>query len=87
MYSKLNIFLIIDAFPIYNDKTTNVAVVTGSSSGIRLETSVLLAKNEFYTYIRMRSLVGAKAKAIVGIAHNQGLPFQVVQLDVDGKIH
>jgi NAD(P)-dependent dehydrogenase (short-subunit alcohol dehydrogenase family) len=81
----LNIFLIIDAFPIYNDKTTNVAVVTGSSSGIRLETSVLLAKNEFYTYIRMRSL--DRAKAIVGIAHNQGLPFQVVQLDVDGKIH
>ena len=87
MYWKLNIFLIIDAFPIYNDNTTNVAVVTGSSSGIRLETSVLLAKNEFYTYIRMRSLDRAKAKAIVWIAHNQGLPFQVVQLDVDGKIH
>jgi NADP-dependent 3-hydroxy acid dehydrogenase YdfG len=33
----------------------------------------------------MRSLDRAKAKAIVGIAHNQGLPFQVVQLDVDGK--
>jgi hypothetical protein len=47
----------------------------------------LLAKNEFYTYIRMRSLDRAKAKAIVWIAHNQGLPFQVVQLDVDGKIH
>ena len=52
-----------------------------------LETSVFLAKNEFYTYIRMRSLDRAKAKAIVGIAHNQGLPFQVVQLDVDGKTH
>lgn len=85
MYWKLNIFLIIDAFPIYNDETINVAVVTGSSSGIRLETSVLLAKNEFYMYIRMHSLDRAKAKAIVGIAHNQGLPFQVVQLDVDGK--
>jgi hypothetical protein len=46
-----------------------------------------VAKNEFYTYIRMRSLDRAKAKAIVGIAHNQGLPFQVVQLDVDGKTH
>ena len=33
----------------------------------------------------MRSLDRAKAKAIVGIAHNQGLPFQVVQLDVDWK--
>ena len=33
----------------------------------------------------MRSLDRAKAKAIVGIAHNQGLRFQVVQLDVDGK--
>jgi hypothetical protein len=45
-----------------------------------------VAKNEFYTYIRMRSLDRAKAKAIVGIAHNQGLPFQVVQLDINGKI-
>ena len=49
-----------------------------------LETSVFLAKNEFYMYIRMRSL--DKAKPIVGIAHNQGLPFQVVQLDINGKI-
>ncbi len=48
-----------------------------------LETSVFLAKNEFYMYIRMRSL--DKAKPIVGIAHNQGLPFQVVQLDINGK--
>lgn len=45
-----------------------------------LETFVFLAKNEFYTYIRMRNLDKAKAKPIVGIAHNQGLPFQVVQL-------
>ncbi len=49
-----------------------------------LETSVFLAKNEFYMYIRMRSL--DEAKPIVGIAHNQGLPFQVVQVDINGKI-
>lgn len=48
-----------------------------------LETSVFLAKNEFYMYIRMRNV--DKAKPIVGIAHNQGLPFQVVQLDINGK--
>ena len=50
-----------------------------------LETFVFLAKNEFYTYIRMRNLDKAKAKPIVGIAHNQGLPFQIVQLDINGK--
>ena len=38
-----------------------------------LETFVFLAKNEFYTYIRMRNL--DKAKPIVGIAHNQGPTF------------
>jgi hypothetical protein len=87
MYWKLNVLLIIVVLPIYNNETTNVAVVTGSSNGIRLETSVLLAKNEFYMYIRMRSLDRAKGKAIVGIAHNQGLPFQVVQLMSMEKIH
>jgi hypothetical protein len=35
----------------------------------------------------MRSLDRAKGKAIVGIAHNQGLPFQVVQLMSMEKIH
>jgi NAD(P)-dependent dehydrogenase (short-subunit alcohol dehydrogenase family) len=33
---------------------TRVAVVTGSSSGIGLETSVLLAENGFQTYAAVR---------------------------------
>ena len=33
-----------------------VAVVTGSSSGIGYETSLLLARNEFETYATMRNL-------------------------------
>jgi NAD(P)-dependent dehydrogenase (short-subunit alcohol dehydrogenase family) len=33
-----------------------VAVVTGSSSGIGYETSLLLARNEFVTYATMRNL-------------------------------
>ncbi|RPJ25909.1 MAG: SDR family NAD(P)-dependent oxidoreductase, partial [Nitrosopumilales archaeon] len=35
---------------------TKVAVVTGSSSGIGFETSLLLAKNQFKTYATMRNL-------------------------------
>ena len=34
-----------------------VAVVTGSSSGIGFETSLLLAKSGFYTYATMRILI------------------------------
>ena len=33
-----------------------VAVVTGSSSGIGFETSLLLARNNFLTYASMRNL-------------------------------
>ena len=33
-----------------------VAVVTGSSSGIGFETSLLLARKGFYTYATMRNL-------------------------------
>ena len=37
-----------------------VAVVTGSSSGIGLETSLLLARNEFRTYATVHNLHGAQ---------------------------
>jgi len=43
-----------------NDSNKKVAVVTGSSSGIGLETSLLLAKNGFYTYVTMRNLDKSK---------------------------
>ena len=58
----------------------NVAVVTGSSSGNGLETSLLLAKNGFYTYATMRNT--DKSTRIKEIAKNDGVPLEILQLDV-----
>ena len=57
-----------------------VAVVTGSSSGIGFETSVLLAKNGFITYATMRNL--DKSDAIIALKQKEKLPLEVVKLDV-----
>ena len=57
-----------------------VAVVTGSSSGIGLATSLALAKNGYLTYATMRNL--AKQDSIQSIADKQHLPIRVVQLDI-----
>jgi NAD(P)-dependent dehydrogenase (short-subunit alcohol dehydrogenase family) len=59
-----------------------VAVVTGSSSGIGLEISLMLARNRFHTYAGMRKLEEGKSKHIKDIAKNENLPLQVIQLDV-----
>jgi len=58
----------------------SVAVVTGSSSGNGFETSLLLAKNRFYTYATMRKL--EKSARIKEIAKKDSLPIEVLQLDV-----
>ena len=58
-----------------------VAVVTGSSSGVGFETSLLLAKNGFRTYATVRNL--DKAKVIRNISEKGELPIQVVELDVN----
>lgn len=57
-----------------------VAIVTGSSNGIGLATSLLLAKNNIYTYASMRNL--AKANSIKEIAKKENLPLEAIQLDV-----
>jgi NAD(P)-dependent dehydrogenase (short-subunit alcohol dehydrogenase family) len=57
-----------------------VAIVTGSSSGIGLETSVSLAQNGFLTYATMRNL--DKNSIIKTAADNESLPIKVVQLNV-----
>ena len=63
-----------------------VALVTGSSSGIGFETSLMLARAGFNTYASMRNL--EKSTNITEIARKENLPLQVVQLDVnnDGSV-
>ncbi|MGE0243935.1 MAG: SDR family oxidoreductase [Nitrososphaeraceae archaeon] len=62
------------------DINKKVAVVTGSSSGIGFETSLLLARNGFFTYLTMRNL--DKAKIINNIKQKEKLSLEVLQLDV-----
>jgi NAD(P)-dependent dehydrogenase (short-subunit alcohol dehydrogenase family) len=57
-----------------------VAVVTGSSSGIGFETSLLLSRNGIYTYATMRNL--SKSKKLNDIVEKENLPLKVLQLDV-----
>jgi len=62
-------------------KAQSVALVTGSSSGIGFETSLLLARNGYHTYASMRNL--GKSKTITEIANREKLPLSVIQLEVD----
>jgi NAD(P)-dependent dehydrogenase (short-subunit alcohol dehydrogenase family) len=57
-----------------------VALVTGSSSGIGYETSLMLARNGFLTYATMRNL--KKSENIKSLAEKEKLPLRVVELDV-----
>jgi NAD(P)-dependent dehydrogenase (short-subunit alcohol dehydrogenase family) len=60
---------------------TKVAVVTGSSSGIGFETSLLLARNQFKTYATMRNL--NKSTELLEIAAKEKIPLNVIPLDVN----
>ncbi len=60
-----------------------VALVTGSSSGIGLETVLALARDGYYTFASMRNL--QKAKELEIAAKKEGLVIQLVELDVDKK--
>ena len=62
------------------NKKVVVAVVTGSSSGIGFETSLLLAKNGFFTYATMRNL--DKSNKIIDFKLKEKLPLEVLELDV-----
>jgi NAD(P)-dependent dehydrogenase (short-subunit alcohol dehydrogenase family) len=57
-----------------------VAVITGSSSGIGLESTLVLARNGYITYATMRS--PEKDTSIKEAVQNESLPIRVVQLDV-----
>jgi NAD(P)-dependent dehydrogenase (short-subunit alcohol dehydrogenase family) len=63
--------------------TQKVAVVTGSSSGMGFETSLILARNGFYTYATMRKLEGEGSKQLTDITKNENLPLQTIRLDVN----
>jgi NAD(P)-dependent dehydrogenase (short-subunit alcohol dehydrogenase family) len=57
-----------------------VAIVTGSSSGIGLDTSITLAQNGFLTYATIRNL--DKGPFIETAAEKEKIPIRVVELDV-----
>jgi NAD(P)-dependent dehydrogenase (short-subunit alcohol dehydrogenase family) len=57
-----------------------VAIVTGSSSGIGFEISLMLARNGFITYATMRDL--QKSSTLRSIADKENIPLRCVQLDV-----
>ena len=57
-----------------------VAVVTGSSSGIRYATSLLLARKGFYTYASARNI--NKSASLQSTADAERLPLKLIQLDV-----
>jgi NAD(P)-dependent dehydrogenase (short-subunit alcohol dehydrogenase family) len=58
-----------------------VALVTGSSSGIGFETSLALARANYFTYATMRNT--GKAEPIRKIAKKENLNLDVIELDVD----
>jgi NAD(P)-dependent dehydrogenase (short-subunit alcohol dehydrogenase family) len=70
-----------------NTKKKKVAIVTGSSSGIGLETSLTLSENNFRTYATMRNL--DKASNILEPAKKKNLSIEVAKLDVtdDFSVH
>lgn len=60
-----------------------IALVTGSSSGIGLETSLTLARNGYHTFASMRNV--SKSEKIVENAKKENLPVEVIELDVDNE--
>ena len=58
-----------------------VALVTGSSSGIGLETSLALARDGFHTFATMRDTT--KCEKIKEILGKENLPIEIIELDVD----
>ena len=58
-----------------------VALVTGSSSGIGLETALSLARDGYYTFASMRNT--GKSAELENAAKKENLTIEVIELDVD----
>ena len=67
-----------------SSSNNKVAVVTGSSTGIGYETSLILARNGFLTYATMRNL--DKSENIKSVATTESLPIRIKQLDVTSDV-
>jgi short-subunit dehydrogenase len=63
-----------------NNTGKKYAIVTGSSTGIGFETSLLLARRGFHTYATMRNI--DRSQQLVDTVKKHNLPIQVLQLDV-----
>lgn len=61
-----------------------VALVTGSATGIGYEIAIHLARNGYLTYATMRDL--QKAKEIKEIAQTENLPLHIIRLDVTDDV-
>jgi len=57
-----------------------IALITGSSSGIGFETALLLARNGIYTYATMRNL--SKSEEILACTRKDNLQLETLRLDV-----
>ena len=58
-----------------------IALVTGSSSGIGLETVLSLARDGYHTFASMRNL--EKAGELEHAVKKENLPVEIIELDVD----
>ena len=64
-----------------SDLSGKIALVTGSSSGIGLETSLALSREGYHTFASMRNI--SKGKDLEEIAKKENLPIDIIELDVD----
>lgn len=58
-----------------------IALVTGSSSGIGLETVLSLARDGYYTFASMRNV--RKAGELEHAAKKENIPIEIIELDVN----
>tara|TARA_B110000014_G_scaffold212496_1_gene164998 strand:- start:48 stop:881 length:834 start_codon:yes stop_codon:yes gene_type:complete len=61
----------------------SVALVTGCSSGIGLETAISLGREGYFTYATMRNV--KKASDLEKIVNDEKLPIKILELDVDSE--